>query len=85
MSILTMQTSKHWPVQIPALRCVRFLLESSGRYRRPRAGMLEVFQPYQLRPRLEVVAEKSPSHEVREGAKAVLAVLDRGREGVARS
>jgi hypothetical protein len=42
--------------------------------------MLEVFQPYQLRARLEGVAEAAVAHDVREGARTVLGVLERGRE-----
>ena len=70
-------------VKIPAMRALRYLLESNIKTRRPRQGVLELLQPYQLKPRLKELAEGSPSLDVCQAAVGLLDVLDRGREGPA--
>ncbi|WVQ84004.1 hypothetical protein IAT38_006149 [Cryptococcus sp. DSM 104549] len=72
--------SKHDPLKVPALRTLRHLIESSAKTHRPRQGMLAVFQPYQLQPRLRQLAEASGSLDVCQAAVGLLDVLDRGRE-----
>lgn len=70
-------------VKVPAIRSLRHLIESNAKTHRPRQGMLDLLQPYQLKTRLKELAETSPSLDVCHGAVGLLEVLDRGRENTA--
>ena len=74
------QNAKVDQVKVPAIRSLRHLLESNAKTHRPRQGMLDLLQPYQLKSRLKDLAESSPSLDVCHGAVGLLEVLDRGRE-----
>ncbi|WWD22052.1 hypothetical protein CI109_106540 [Kwoniella shandongensis] len=73
--------SKLDPLKVPSLRTLRHLIESNAKTHRPRQGMVDLFQPYQLKPRLKELAEASASLDVCQAAVGLLDVLDRGREG----
>jgi len=74
------QNAKQDMVKIPAIRCLRHLIESNAKTHRPRQAMLDLLHPYQLKPRLKDLAETSPSLDVCHGAVGLLDVLERGRE-----
>jgi hypothetical protein len=67
--------------KVPALRCLRHLIESNIKTHRPRQVVLDLFQPYRLRSRVQELAEESRSLNVVQGAEVLLEVLDRGRDG----
>lgn len=67
-------------MKIPAIRTLRHLMESNAKTHRPRQAIADLFQPYQLKPRLKELAESSPSLDVCQGAVGLLEVLDRGRD-----
>ena len=74
------QNAKVDPVKVPAIRAIRHLVESNAKTHRPRQAMLDLLQPYQLKPRLRELAESSPSLEVCQGAVGLLEILERGKE-----
>ncbi|WVQ97812.1 hypothetical protein IAU59_004927 [Kwoniella sp. CBS 9459] len=71
--------SKSDALKVPSLRTMRHLIESNAKTHRPRSGMIELFQPYQLRSRLRELAEGSVSLDVCQAAVGLLDVLDRER------
>ncbi|KAK8846743.1 hypothetical protein IAR55_005830 [Kwoniella newhampshirensis] len=73
--------SKLDPLKVPSLRTLRHLIESNAKTHKPRQGMVDLFQPYQLKPRLKELAEASASLDVCQAAVGLLNVLDRGRDG----
>ncbi|OCF37579.1 hypothetical protein I316_00705 [Kwoniella heveanensis BCC8398] len=71
--------SKTDALKVPSLRTMRHLIESNAKTHRPRSGMIELFQPYQLKTRLRELAEGSVSLDVCQAAVGLLDVLDRER------
>ncbi|WVF70073.1 hypothetical protein IAT40_004860 [Kwoniella sp. CBS 6097] len=71
--------SKTDALKVPSLRTMRHLIESNAKTHRPRSGMIELFQPYQLKSRLRELAEGSVSLDVCQAAVGLLDVLDRER------
>lgn len=71
-------------VCIPAIRALRHLIEKSEksdgtRSWRPRQGVVDVLQPYQLKPRLRDLAENAANVTVRRDAGNLLEILERAR------
>lgn len=73
------QNSNSDDVKHAALKTLRHLIEASTRSRRPRQAMLELFLPYQLRPRVQELMDNSEGFDVRHAAGGLLEVLERGR------
>ena len=67
-------------VKVPALRCLRHLVESNAKTHRPRQAIVDLLQPYQLKPRLRELAEQSPSLDVCQAAVGLLDLLDKSRD-----
>ncbi|TXT11159.1 hypothetical protein VHUM_01910 [Vanrija humicola] len=65
-------------VRIPALRALRHLVESNSR-RRPRQPIVDLLQPYQLKTRVQELADSDTSVTVRSGAVSLLQLLERAR------
>lgn len=82
--MLTVQDHRLPSIQVPALRAIKHLVESTTRTRKPRQAVVEAFQPYHLKPRLADLHENAVDFDVRQGAKALLDALERGsgRESV---
>ena len=78
--LIRAQNAKEDIVKTPTLRCLRHLIESNAKSRRPRQPMIEVFQPYQLKSRVRQLSESSPSLDVCQAALGLIEVLDKGRE-----
>jgi hypothetical protein len=78
MCIVLIMQDGSTAIQIPALRAIHHLLESTTRTRKPRQAVLEAFQPYQLKTRLTDLCDCADDFDVRHDAKAVLDVLERG-------
>lgn len=69
-------------VRLPALRALRHLVEKNGehgRSHRPRQGVVDLLQPYQLKTRVREIAENAPSTTVRQRAIELLEILERAR------
>ncbi|WVR04430.1 hypothetical protein IAU60_001433 [Kwoniella sp. DSM 27419] len=71
--------SKADVIKVPSIKAMRHLIESNARTHRPRQGMIEHFQPYQLKTRLRDLAEGSVSLDVCQAAVGLLDVLERER------
>lgn len=69
-------------LRLPALRALRHLVEKGGehgRSHRPRQGVVDLLQPYQLKSRVREIAENAPSTTVRQRAIDLLEILERAR------
>lgn len=74
------QDSKHDEIKCPALKVLRNLIHiPTTKPGRPRQAMLDVFQPYQLKRRVALLAENSAKMEVTTAAIQLLDVLERAR------
>ncbi|WRT65023.1 uncharacterized protein IL334_001964 [Kwoniella shivajii] len=72
-------------LKIPSLRTLRHLIESNAKTHRPRQQMIDIFQPYQLKPRLKDLVDGSTSLDVTQQATGLLDVLERERSNGATS
>lgn len=74
-----MQNSNADEIKAPALLALQYLIESNARSKRPRQAMVDLLEPYQLRPRLKDLAENGTSCEIRIKAETLLDVLARSK------
>lgn len=81
VSELTCQDSKHDEIRQSALKSLQNLITSTIKSARPRQAMLDVFEPYHLKPRVKELLENSPSLEVTIAATGLYEVLDKARGG----
>ncbi|ORX34369.1 armadillo-type protein [Kockovaella imperatae] len=72
--------AKENAVKIPALRCLRHLVETNAKSRRPRQAVVDLLGPYGLKGRLKNLADHNPSLDVCHAATNLLEVLERSRE-----
>lgn len=71
--------SRNDSIRIPALRTLRHLVESNSRSHRPRQAIVDLLQPYHLKPRVREIAEGAPGVSVRQSAVSLLEILERAR------
>lgn len=76
--------SRDTQVCVPAIRALRHLIEKSEksdgtRSWRPRQGVVDLLQPYQLKTRLRDLSDNSANVTVRRDASNLLEILERAR------
>ncbi|OXG88902.1 hypothetical protein C345_02493 [Cryptococcus neoformans A2-102-5] len=67
------------PLKIPAILTYHNLLESSAKTHRPRQNILDILEPYLLKPRLKKLSEESRNLDVVQKSIKLLDVLERER------